>query len=539
MSAQIDGPVTAVEPVEPADGTAEDGDEEGAARAAEDAAEGEDEGEDEEGDDDQMAEPMVWAMEQLTKEQSAPMHDVLAELSKASVGTMTPLLQIRTLLAQTKRTPEELAKDAHSVEFVLGLVFCARPFKNFPQMDEEVEVSLRVEKAMQHLRHGRVADPGACKEAVEELKMDADALREVKEQSNFTNFERIEKNIVVLERFLQLWGKGKAKKVQKKISEHFDAGALWVAVVDYLDRLDRSLGKTFMERVFDDIDAGRVPEHSHLGQLLKVREGYTYKADAGVPKQHTRATRGAAAIGAATFVPDELPAGWEEPPLKRAGRPPAPPPQPSAAAAAKPLPVARAPPAPTGAMAVALAATDAEKEAAAGLQDMVGDGAAGPSGHAGDKGVIPLEVLLQNYNGADTKQRAKSKGKMSAAQKRKAALAFEDDSDDSGSDFEEGEDKARAATRELRQTVKDAGKATEDPLEAARAAARGAGRRIGGAAKVCARAHAHLHGCQCRARLAETKTPNCAGADLPRECRVRLRTTRMAGAPAAIATTRG
>ena len=102
---------------------------------------------------------------------------------------------------------------------------------------------------------------------------------------------------------------------------------------------------------------------------------------------------------------------------------------------------------------------------------MVGDGAAGPSGHAGDKGVIPLEVLLQNYNGADTKQRAKSKGKMSAAQKRKAALAFEDDSDDSGSDFEEGEDKARAATRELRQTVKDAGKATEDPLEAARAAA--------------------------------------------------------------------
>ena len=102
--------------------------------------------------------------------------------------------------------------------------------------------------------------------------MDADALREVKEQSNFTNFERIEKNIVVLERFLQLWGKGKAKKVQKKISEHFDAGALWVAVVEYLDRLDRSLGKTFMERVFDDIDAGRVPEHSHLGQLLKVRE---------------------------------------------------------------------------------------------------------------------------------------------------------------------------------------------------------------------------------------------------------------------------
>ena len=71
---------------------------------------------------------------------------------------MTPLLQIRTLLAQTKRTPEELAKDAHSVEFVLGLVFCARP-GNFPQMDEEVEVSLRVEKAMQHLRHGRVADP--------------------------------------------------------------------------------------------------------------------------------------------------------------------------------------------------------------------------------------------------------------------------------------------------------------------------------------------------------------------------------------------
>ena len=43
VSAQIDGPVTAVEPVEPADGTAEDDDEEGAARAAEDAAEGEDE----------------------------------------------------------------------------------------------------------------------------------------------------------------------------------------------------------------------------------------------------------------------------------------------------------------------------------------------------------------------------------------------------------------------------------------------------------------------------------------------------------------
>ena len=298
--------------------------------------------------------------------------------------------------------------------------------------------------------------------------------------ANEDEMESMDKVISMMQSMAKYWRSGKPKKVKKVQAMIGKDGILSIhdlklheSAMDYLDRVEESLGPTFMQRVVEDAEAGAIPAGSALGKLLADSVSYTAKTD--VAKTPSRATRTQVAKGLAVEPGAGLPENYKEAAAPPSFRP------------------AEAPEAPEAAeedvdMDDAGAAFD-EPEPAAARNNKVS-----PSGRLvalKPKEGKTADALLEKYKGkgkaaapAAAGKGKRKRGRLTKREKNAARHAREDpsmlDSDLDDEDWEEADEgRADAGQQEvtkLRSRVAEAGKGVEDPLEASRRVGSAVGR---------------------------------------------------------------